>query len=207
MKTLIFAILLFASPLLSQVDTANFEFKASGSDGKYTMLTNKGVYLGKAAGKIVTPIQFMLASIDTANWLFIPIGSDGTYRLVENKAAFMGMDSGTVRAQIVTGIQSIGTATTSSGVCTLNTDWGIVTSDQLPGEGVNECFITVNNSLCKTTSAIVFSILLLDEGDRNPNTPVTCNISTISDGSFVLRAGKSGGNFSANIVFYYHLQN
>lgn len=115
-----------------------------------------------------------------------------------------GMDLGSGGSKGTT--TSIGTATTEYGTCTLNTEWGIVTSDQLPGEGTNECTITVNNSLCKTTSAIVFSVLLLDEGDRNPNTPVTCNISTINDGSFVLRAGKSGGNFSANIVFYYHLQ-
>lgn len=202
MKTIIiiFAFCLLPFTLLSQVDTANFEFKANGSDGKYTMLQNKVTYLGKGAGQIVTPLQFDVSAVDTSKWLFIPIGSDGTYRLVENKETFMGMDSGTVRAQVVSGITSIGTATTSSGAVTLNTLAGVITTDNASGN--SNCEVVVTNSKITSSSVLVISVI-------NTGASTTyCSITNLADGTFTINARNANGDtFSNEIQFTFLITN
>lgn len=198
MKTIIiiFAFCLLPFTLLSQVDTATFEFKANGSDGRYTMLQNKVTYLGKSAGQIVTPLQFDVSAVDTSKWLFIPIGSDGTYRLVENKETFMGMDSGTVRAQVVSGLSSVGTATTSSGSCTLNTMAGVITTDNAATN--TTVTITVTNSKVYSSSVLVGSVIS-EEND------VSCNINSIGNGTFTITARRNGGETFSNEVKFTFL--
>lgn len=206
MKTiiLIFTFCLLPFTLLSQVDTATFEFKANGSDGKYTMLQNKVEYLGKSAGQIVTPLQFDVSAVDTSKWLFIPIGSDGTYRLVENKETFMGMDSGTVRAQVVSGITSIGTATTSSGTATLNTLAGIVTTDNVNMN--TSAVITVNNSYVKSTSLIIYSVQYLEPNDLKTDQVVTHGIIQKEPGVFQIKFVSEIG-YSGEVVLYFQIIN
>ena len=204
MKTIIiiFAFCLLPFTLLSQVDTATFEFKANGSDGKYTMLQNKVEYLGKAAGQIVTPLQFDVSAVDTSKWLFIPIGSDGTYRLVENKETFMGMDSGTVRAQVVSGITSIGTGTTSSGAVTLNTLAGVITTDNLTGVEYNN--ITFTNSKITETSIILLTVFAADSEIRSG---ISYGITAQTAGEVTIRLAIPGTIFGAEPKIHFQIIN
>lgn len=202
MKTIIifFVFLLLPFASLAQVDTTNFEFKASGSDGKYTMLTNKVTFLGKAAGEIVTPIVINAQSIDTSKWLFVPIGSDGTYRLIENKESFYGKDSGTVRAQIVSELSSVGTITTSSGICTLNTMSGVITSDNASGSAAWQ--VIISNSKVTTTSVLIVSVINTAETDTY------CSIMNLADGTFTVVARRASGDiFSGEIQITFLIIN
>lgn len=207
MKKLIIIIALFiiTMPFYSQtIDTSAWAFKTVGGDGTYRLLENRSTYLGKSAGTVVIPLQFDVNGVDTANWGFLPIGSDGTFRLVYNKETFYGKDSGTVVAQLVYPIDnSTGTATTSSGVATLNTLSGVVTTDNMVGSGGT---ITINNSHVSATSIIVATLQYLEAADIVSTSIIVHGISEINSGSFVYKI-VNNSEFTGQLKLHFKIIN
>jgi hypothetical protein len=115
----------------------------------------------------------------------------------------MGMDSGTVRAQLVSELISSGAVTTSSGICTLNTIMGKVTTDQ--GAGNETALITIYNNLFTANSVISVTAYVQD-----PVNDAMVFINNIDPDNhvFTIRVSRiAGGSFTAEPTIFFKIEN
>ena len=102
-------LILLITPLLiltsikgfSQVDTSIWSLQKNGSDGKYSLLTNKVSFHGIGAGTIMVPLQFSLSDIDTSQYSLMKNQSDGKYSIAINKISLYGIDSGKIKVSVI----------------------------------------------------------------------------------------------------------
>lgn len=184
------------------IDTANFRI-IQDRFGKYNLLTNKNTYYGLAAGTLEMPIKFKYNAIDTANWAFIYDQFGIRKNLVVNRTSIYGITAGNLQGEIIYDAGfSIGTATTSSGIATLNKLAGVITTDQLATTTGGP--ITVDNSYV-TTSSIILVTLLTDDSDGT-NQP-HCTIRSIFSGQFTVDVYRDGASFIGEVQIHFLIIN
>lgn len=204
---LIIALFIITQPFYSQyIDTANWSLQTSGFDRLYTELTNRNIYLGKAAGTVVTKLQFDINSVDTSLWAFMPYEFDGLLRHVYNRSTYYGKAAGTVVAEVVYNNQyNKSTATTSSGVATCNSLAGVVTTDNL--FSASEVTVTINNSYVTTSSIIIYSIEFVDPSELASATLVSYGIVGITTGQFTIKLAKDAVTFGNEVKIHFLIIN